>query len=284
MEALNATKHTTQTSPINIWREESTSAISQRCVSRCCCCWNHYIVPCTNGAHLATASYVAPSPNHVQHNVHEQSVSQCIKSPCVSRCFATSLTLGSLDKRSEKAAPLPVESLKGLEQDLRREWDEATRAICRLGKEEGRQSQGTVMQGNVQRLFEPKRCIAVVVQVLLIIIPHGPQDSLARKIGCKPTTSFVHSILPIGRWCQTSNVLLAFRYLSRRRARLHHSEEERPCGLAFRSFRGFQGVRASLACASRERSPTQSLSVNLWCWFSCAMSQYLRASTKWKEI
>ena len=39
-----------------------------------------------NGAHLATTGYVAPSPNHVQHNVHEQSVSQCIRSPCVCVC------------------------------------------------------------------------------------------------------------------------------------------------------------------------------------------------------
>ena len=33
------------------------------------------------GRFLATTGYVAPSPNHVQHNVHEQSVSQCIRSP-----------------------------------------------------------------------------------------------------------------------------------------------------------------------------------------------------------
>ena len=33
------------------------------------------------GAHLANTGYVAPSPNHVQHNIHNHSVSQCIKSP-----------------------------------------------------------------------------------------------------------------------------------------------------------------------------------------------------------
>ena len=32
----------------------------------CCCCCNHYIVPSTNGAHLATTGYVAPSTNNVQ--------------------------------------------------------------------------------------------------------------------------------------------------------------------------------------------------------------------------
>ena len=26
----------------------------------CSCCWNHYIVPSTNGAHVATIGYVAP--------------------------------------------------------------------------------------------------------------------------------------------------------------------------------------------------------------------------------
>ena len=33
------------------------------------------------GHFLATTGYVAPSPNHVQHNVHNHSVSQCVQSP-----------------------------------------------------------------------------------------------------------------------------------------------------------------------------------------------------------
>ena len=30
-----------------------------------------------NGAHLATTGYVASSPNHVQHNVHNHRLAQC---------------------------------------------------------------------------------------------------------------------------------------------------------------------------------------------------------------
>ena len=104
-----------------------------------------------------------------------------------------------MGKRNKEAAPLQVASFVGLAQDLRRKQDEATNAGCGLGKEEGRRNQDMGVQGNVQRLFEPKGCCAMVMQMLPIVIPHSLWDYVERKTSCKPTTSFVHSALPNGR-------------------------------------------------------------------------------------
>ena len=67
-----------------------------------------------------------------------------------------------------------------------------------IGKTSGKAKSGYGVKGNAQQLFEPKGCTAVLVQALPTIIQCGPQDFVARKTGCKPTTSFVHNVLPIG--------------------------------------------------------------------------------------